>query len=80
MRTLKQGEIYPVDRRASLEDQLKHNLKLFTLKHGEQPVYICWHPGKYRKDTINLPVDTTIQEGTFWFELREKERGAKAKV
>ncbi|MFA5808736.1 MAG: hypothetical protein WC935_00180 [Thermoleophilia bacterium] len=74
MRTLRQGESYPIDRRVSLEEQLKNMHKKFLLKHGNKPVLVVWHPGKYRKDTIDLPVDTSIQEGTFWFECAEKQK------
>lgn len=72
---LRQGEVYPVDRRVSLDEQLAHNLKKFRTKHGCDPILVVWHPGKYRKDTLNIPVDTSIQEGTFWFELAEKKHG-----
>jgi hypothetical protein len=71
MRTLHQGELYSIDKRAPLAGQLEWAHKRFRLKHKSEPVDVRWNPGAYKDDTLadKPAVDKSVPPGHVWLEL-----------
>lgn len=71
MKTLRQGELYSLDRRAGLDVQVANCIKKFQTKHGCEPSDIRWNPEGY-KDThskLTLAVDKGVPPLHLWLEL-----------
>ena len=71
MRTLHQGELYALDRRAGLDVQVAKCIASFQRKHRKEPSDIRWNPGAYKdeKSTLKLIVDKQVPPLHLWLEL-----------
>ena len=74
MRPIKEGELYSLDRRASLDTQVARAIGLFVSKHGKQPTAITWNPKAFKdaKSDIKLSVDKDVPPDCVWLELEAK--------
>jgi hypothetical protein len=71
MRTLHQGELYSLDRRAGLDVQVAKCISKFKTKHRKEPSDIRWNPGAYKDDkaTVQIAVDKSVPPLHMWLEL-----------
>ena len=79
MRTLRQGELYSLDRRVGLDIQVAQCIKKFQTKHKAEPVDVRWNPEGYKdpQSTLTLIVDKSVPPLHLWLELPD---GHKATV
>jgi len=74
VRTLHQGELYSLDRRAGLDVQVAKCITSFQRKHKKEPSDIRWNPGGVYQDkdaTIELAVDKSVPPLHLWLELAD---------
>lgn len=71
MKTLHQGELFSLDKRAPLAGQLALARKRFRVKHGCDPIDIHWNPGPFKDDsaTEKPTLDRSLPPGHMWLEL-----------
>jgi hypothetical protein len=71
MKSLRQGELFSLDRRCGLDAQLQSARKRFKQKHNCEPLQIVWNPEGFKdtKALVHIVVDKTVPPGHLWLEL-----------